>query len=126
MLQHVRGVPDSGLLQASSSEPQSPALPRQLSLAGSLRGAELLLQNDVVAEVFKQLFPHTFFCVVPIHNDKKARSLRTMAASPTACASWCIGCSSAGPAATGYRGLAMILQRRVAEVETGESAKWMI
>jgi len=62
--------------EASCETTPSPMMPRQLSLPqSSIRGDDFLSQNDVVAAVFQQLFPHTFFCVVPIHKDTKVESL---------------------------------------------------
>jgi hypothetical protein len=38
----------------------------------TINSGSLLSQNDVVSAVFQQLFPNTFFCVVPIQKDNKA------------------------------------------------------
>lgn len=32
------------------------------------------LKFDIVAAVFQQMFPNTFFCTIPVRRDEKVRS----------------------------------------------------
>jgi hypothetical protein len=65
---------DTDDVKRTSEEETDTSTNRRNSLARPMK-------YDIVAAVFRQMFPNTFFCTIPVHNDKEVRIFSSLCLS---------------------------------------------